>query len=228
MTRGLLAVAGLGLLAVAGVVGYHSLGPEPPRRDVAQEARDDLQRRNFKPLSAPLAELLADPAYVAVPTQADPLLGKPAPDFTLADVEGKAWPLADAVKDGPVVLVFYYGYHCDHCVSQLFALDKDLAKFRELGATVVAVSADPPETTRERYKQYGAFGFPVLTDPGFKVAQGYHTFAPGKAEGEDGNQLHGTFVIDRRGHVAWANRGDQPFTENRTLLIEIHRRNVRP
>ena len=50
-----------------------------------------------------------------------------------------------------MVLVFYYGYHCNHCVGQLFALHDDISKFRELGAEVVAVSADPPEWTRERW-----------------------------------------------------------------------------
>ena len=35
--------------------------------------------------------------------------------------------------------------------------------------------------------------------------------------------MHGTFVIDRQGKVIWTNRGDSPFTENRTLLHEIAR-----
>ena len=75
---------------------------------------------------------------------------QPAPDFTLNEVDGKEWSLAKELKDGPLVLIFYYGYHCNHCVSQLFAVDKDIEKFRELGVKVVAVSADPVETTRER------------------------------------------------------------------------------
>ena len=47
------------------------------------------------------------------------------------------------------MLVFYYGYHCNHCVKQLFGLHDDIERFRALGATVVAVSADLPETTRD-------------------------------------------------------------------------------
>ncbi|MBY0233254.1 MAG: hypothetical protein K2W96_28570, partial [Gemmataceae bacterium] len=30
-------------------------------------------------------------------------------------------------------------------------------------------------------------------------------------------------LVSRDGRVAWANRGDEPFTENRTLLVEIAR-----
>jgi peroxiredoxin len=195
--------------------------PEPP--DLAKEAQADLDRRNYKPLSEPLTALLADPAYKPIPTQAHPLLGQPAPDFSLPDTDGKRVSLAESLKSGPVVLVFYYGYHCNHCVSQLFALNKDIDKLRELGATVLTVSADPSDQTRERFKQYGAFGFPVLSDPSNAVAAKYGTYTPSAKQGEDGDLLHGTFVIDRAGRVVWANRGDGPFTENRTLLLEIHR-----
>lgn len=195
----------------------------PPERDLAQEARAELERQNFRPLSAPLAELLADVKHETVPTQAHSLLLLPAPDFILRDVEGKEWSLTDQLKDGPLVLVFYYGYHCDHCVSQLFALDKDIEKFRELGAKVVAVSADPVETTRARFKKYGPFKFPVLADPGNKVAEKYEVFTPNREPGKEGDLLHGTFVISRQGKIVWTNRGDSPFTEHRTLLVEAAR-----
>jgi len=214
------------LLAGAGVTvsllrERHQPGPAQP--DLAQEAQADLDRRNYKPLSEPLAALLADPTYNPIPTQAHALIGQPAPDFSLADTDGKAVSLSERLKGGPVVLVFYYGYHCNHCVSQLFALNKDIEKFRELGATVLAVSADPSDQTRQRFKQYGAFGFPVLSDPSNAVAAKYGTYTPSAKPGEAGDLLHGTFVIDRSGRVVWANRGDGPFTENRTLLVELNK-----
>lgn len=202
--------------------------PAPAQPDLAQEAQADLDRRNYKPVSEPLAALLSDPTYKPTPTQAHPLLGQPAPDFSLADTDGKAVSLSERLKSGPVVLVFYYGYHCNHCVSQLFALNKDIEKFRELGAIVLAVSADPSDQTRERFKQYGAFDFQVLSDPSNAVAAKYGTYTPSAKPGEDGDLLHGTFVIDRAGRVVWANRGDGPFTENRTLLRELRACDGRP
>ncbi|MBY0461403.1 MAG: peroxiredoxin family protein, partial [Gemmataceae bacterium] len=66
-------------------------------------------------------------------------------------------------------------------------------------------------------------GFPVLSDPSNAVATKYGTYTPSAKPGEDGDLLHGTFVIDRKGRVVWANRGDGPFTENHTLLVELHR-----
>ena len=87
---------------------------------------------------------------------------------------------------------------------------------------MVAISADPPQQTRERFQQYGEFSFPVLSDPGNKVAQKYGVFHPAR-EGREEVLWHGTFVIGRDGVVAWAQFGDEPFTQNRTLLYELAR-----
>jgi peroxiredoxin len=219
-----LLAAGVGLLAWSAWV--HWLRPRapaaPPDFDVASAAREFLRDRKVRPLSEPLERLLADTTAKRVETQPHALLGKTAPDFELADSGGRPLRLRERLRRGPVVLVFYYGYYCNHCVSQLFALNDDLKKFRELGAEVVAVSADPPELTRQRFKQYGEFAFPVLADPGHKAAQLYGVFRP--AAGKESEDLqHGTFVIGRDGLVHWAHRGYEPFTGNRTLLYELAR-----
>lgn len=215
-----LILAGAGLVAALALV---RVPPPAPELDLAAAAQDDLATRDYRPLSGTLDALLSEKSYKPVPTQAHPLLGKQAPDFTLPDVDGNPWTLSKEVNQGPVVLVFYYGYHCNHCVSQLFGLSKDIEKFDELGVRVVAVSADPPGLTRERYKKYGAFAFPVLSDPDNKVAEPYGTFTRGLNQGDEDDQLHGTFVIDRDRVVVWVNRGDGPFVENRTLLLEARR-----
>lgn len=220
---------GATFLLVGGVLAFSAIrhrqvesAPEP-EPDLAQQAIEHLDQRKYRPLSASLDALVSDSRYKPVPTQTHPLLGQPAPDFTLPDTEGTSRHLAEEWKQRPLVLVFYYGYACDHCVSQLFALNKDLDKFRELGAAVWAVSADPPELTRKRFKQYGAFGFPVLSDPDHTVATKFGTYQPNSRPGEDGEMMHGTFIINRSGNVVWTNRGDQPFTENQSLLIHLHR-----
>src|SRR5258706_4908681 len=43
----------------------------------------------------------------------------------------RSWRLAERTGHGPIVLVFYYGYHCNHCVGQLFALHDDMQKRSE-------------------------------------------------------------------------------------------------
>jgi peroxiredoxin len=213
----LLTVAGLGLLA------WILVRPGTAGEDVAREAQLYLRKHKPGPLSGSLEKLLSDAAKAPdqlVRTQQHRLLAERAPEFALADNAGKKWQLKELLAGGPVLLVFYYGYHCNHCVSQLFDLNEDVPLFRELGACVVAISADPPELTRRRFEQYGPFAFPVLSDPGNVVAQAYRVFTPAQA-GKKEDLLHGTFVIDRDGIVQWVQVGDAPFSGNQTLLYQL-------
>jgi peroxiredoxin len=211
-----LALVGSGLLGWAGFLALYRSEP-----NLARDAEADLARRGFAPLSGALAEVVDDPFFEPQATQVHPLLGKPAPDFSLNDSDDKKWSLAGR-RPGPLVLVFYYGYTCDHCVSQLFGLNKDLALFRELGAEVVAISPDSSSLTRERYRKYGPFQFSVLSDPENRVAELYGAYRPAK-DGKGGDQTHCTLLIGKDGKVLWANRGDEPFTDNKTLLCELAR-----
>jgi peroxiredoxin len=192
------------------------------KRDYAAEAKQLLRQEKPTPLNEPLQKLLAETEKDHITSQQHPLLGKKAPDFERHDAYGNLWSLHEALSRGPVVLVFYYGYHCNHCVSQLFDVNEDYALFRELGAEVVALSGDDTELTRKRYQEYGAFSFPVLADPGNKVAQAYGVYTPAK-DGQPEKLDHGTFIIDRDGVVRWAAYGDSPFSHNRTLLWELNR-----
>src|SRR5262245_12692181 len=81
--------------------------------DVADEAKKYLREKKPQPLSPSLEKALAEPHIAAQP---HPLLGKVAPEFTRDDVDGKPWALKEALKRGPAVVVFYQGYHCNHCV----------------------------------------------------------------------------------------------------------------
>jgi peroxiredoxin len=137
-------------------------------------------------------------------------LGRPAPDFELADIDGNLWNLGKLHDGRPMVLIFYYGYHCPSCVRQLFDVNGDLPLFGEIGARVVAISADRPELTQRRFQENGPFGFPVLSDPGRKVARTYQMF-----------KRHGTFVIDGNGMIRWVNVGDAPLRRNSVLLCQL-------
>ncbi|MGL4461123.1 MAG: peroxiredoxin family protein [Planctomycetia bacterium] len=209
-----------GAMGAVGFFAADALQPKPTAGDLAAEAARYLRFRKAAPLSAPLAELLASPDLYVQPSQEHPLVGKPAPDFTLMNHRREPIALADLKAAGPVVVVFYNGYACDHCVAQLFGLHEDAARFQELGATIVAVSDDPPETTEERFGQYGPFVFPTLSDPDHAAGAAYGTYYPA-ADGAPPRAYHGTFVVDRKGTVVWAELGDQPFLGNKTLLYEL-------
>ena len=119
-----------------------------------------------------------------------------------------------------MVVVFYLGYGCSHCVAQLLALDKDLHYFKELDADIVAISSDTSEHTTERYKEYGEFQFPVLADVDYAVSQKWGVYEP-ETDAKPEFMNHGTFVVDRSGKVIWGEMGKEPFLDNKTLLHVI-------
>jgi len=191
-----------------------------PTGHLANDARNYLRSEKPRPLFQPLHEILSDKAFQIQPTQEHPLLGKPAPDFELNDDLEQSVSLRGTLRDAPVVLVFYYGYHCNHCVGQLFGLNEDLQRFKELGTQVVAISADPPELTAKRFSEYGRFEFPVLSDPDNEVARAYGVYEP-QTPNHPEVKLHGTFVLDSAGTVLWCNTGNKPFLDNQTLISVI-------
>jgi peroxiredoxin len=216
---------GLGAVAVlfmvvltAGLGGFarndHGLGPR-----MQDGTSANLPKNVLSSPSGSLEDILARPDII--PSHDHALLGQNGPDFELADSNGKVWKLSEALDDGPLVLIFYYGYHCVACVRQLFDVNNDLPLFREVSARVVAISADPPELTRRRFQEHGPFGFPVLSDPGNKVAQAYRVFRPAQ-RGQTGDLLrHGVFVIDQAGTIQWVNVGDAPLRRNSALLYQL-------
>ncbi len=225
---GFLAVVAAGLGVWLAWRSVHTRLPElptmlqPTQPDVAGQAKQYVRERKTEPLKGPLEAILAHPHDYFVKSKAHLYLGKPVPRFELMDHLGRLQKLDDFLQKGPVVLVFYYGYHCDHCVSQLFDLSEDIAYFHQLGAEVIAVSADEPELTRERYAKHGPIAFPVLSDPKNQVAEKYGTYiAPRQNLAEF--LFHGTFIIDRQGKMIWADYGDEPFMGNKTLLYELAR-----
>jgi len=168
-----------------------------------------------------LEEILDEAKRLHWESEAHPLLGKPAPEFSVEDVDGKRWSLKDRLKQGPVVIVFYLGYWCDHCVSQLFGANEDIGRFRELGADVVAISPDAAGTTLLSYKKYGVrFDFPVIPDVNKHIAQSYGVYTPAKGD-EPEDMAHGTFVVDQAGIVRWVRTGTAPFGHNPTLIYEL-------
>lgn len=183
-------------------------------RNDAQAYLDMVQKEK---LTDGLSVILADSEFQPVKTESFALLDQPAPDFTLPDHLKNEISLRQLGKERPVVVVFYLGYGCSHCVAQLLALDKDLHYFRELDADIVAVSSDSPDHTTEKYAEYGEFHFPVLADENYAASQQWGVYQPETDEKSE-FMNHGTFIVDRHGKIIWGSQGTEPFLDNKTLL----------
>lgn len=191
-----------------------------PTGDIRRDAEEYLKAVGADSSRGQSDRWRTEADFQPVPSQPHPLLGHPAPGFALSDERGGTQNLESLVTRGPVVVVFYYGFQCSHCVAQLYGLSADRTRFRDLGAEIVALSADSSEQTARQLDRYGRFGFPVLADPGNRVAGLYAVYQPA-TDTADEDLLHGTFLIDRQGRVVWAYRGNEPFTDNASLLAVL-------
>ena len=149
-----------------------------------------------------------------------------AESLAIRDTEGHPWSLADHAGRSVVVL-FYLGGKCPHCMQQLQEFGKQYAAFGELGADVVAVGTDDLELTRElKHNNQGvSFPMPLLPDPDFAAFKAYGVF-----DDFEGMPLHGTFLIDGRGDVRFQRISSEPFLDVDFLKGEVARVNrlIRP
>ena len=96
--------------------------------------------------------------------------GDRVPDFELPDGGGKSLRLSAALRDGPVVLVFYRGVWSPYCTVYLNALQYKLGETHQLGAHIWAISPQTPDRSHSVAEQNN-LQFPVLSDVGNHVAR---------------------------------------------------------
>ncbi|PAW85466.1 MAG: alkyl hydroperoxide reductase [Pedosphaera sp. Tous-C6FEB] len=143
-----------------------------------------------------------------------------APDFTLPDGDGKKVSLRQ-FKGKPVVVIFYLGAGCVHCIEQLVAFAPEAEAFKQAGIAIVAVSTDTVaglNETAEKAKYSGGFPIPLLSDAGLKAFKNFRAH-----DDFEQQPLHGTFLIDGDGLIRWQDISFQPFMEAKFLLTEAQR-----
>jgi peroxiredoxin Q/BCP len=125
-------------------------------------------------------------------------VGDRAPAFTLEGTGGLTYSLSD-YEGQTVVLVFYPGDDTPVCTKQLNSYNDDISAFSDVGAQVLAVSAQGIES-HERFAAKHGFTFPLLADTDKAVAGEYGTLGP------LGFPRRSVFVIDGKGVVRYAHR----------------------
>ncbi len=126
-------------------------------------------------------------------------VGDRAPDFTLPGTGGRDYSLSDYAGQ-PVVIVFYPGDDTPICTKQLNAYNDGLDRFRDLGAQVLAISAQDVASHERFSSKHGGFDFPLLADTDKKVAAAYGILGP------IGFPRRSVFIIDAEGIIRYAHR----------------------
>ena len=97
-------------------------------------------------------------------------VGAKAPAFALKDSNNKLVRSEDMLSLGALVIKFFRGRWCPYCMTELETWRDLYGRIRERGALMVAIG---PQTERQSDFMAGQHGlpFPVLIDPGTKVAE---------------------------------------------------------
>ena len=144
-----------------------------------------------------------------------------AESLAQTDSEGVPWSLADH-RGRNVVVLFYLGGKCPHCMRQLTEFGKQMAAFGDLQTDIVAVGTDDLERTRElKHNNQGVtFPMPLLPDPDFHLFKAHGVF-----DDFEGMPLHGALLIDGRGDVRFQKIASEPFLDVEFLKAEAARVN---
>lgn len=89
--------------------------------------------------------------------------GQVLPNAELVNVKGDAVALGDLLKRGPLVITFYRGGWCPYCNLELRAYQEHLAEIEALGATLVAITPELPDSSLGTAEK-NELGFEVLSD----------------------------------------------------------------
>lgn len=126
--------------------------------------------------------------------------GRPAPDFTLADQEGKRVTLSE-LRGSKVVLYFYPKDDTPGCNKEACGFRDLQAEFDKLGTVILGVSPDSVASHQNFRDKFG-LPFPLLSDENKEVVQLYGVW---KEKNMYGRKYMGvertTFVIDSDGTI---------------------------
>jgi peroxiredoxin len=133
--------------------------------------------------------------------EGDEWLGKPAPEFSLQDLDGN--PLVLKELAGTVVWLNFWGLRCGPCVRELPALQKLYAQHAAQGLLIIALNADgvDGDFIRKQFEaredlQAAGVQFPIAPDPEFGVIDAY---------GLMGAPLN--VMIDKKGVIRYRHEG---------------------
>jgi peroxiredoxin len=153
-----------------------------------------------------------------------------AHEFALPNEKGETISRKD-YQGRPLVLIFYLGYGCLHCVEQLEEFAHKAELFEKAGFEVLAISTDSEGDLRKAKEKWekegGSFPFPLVADPAMHVFREWSAYDDFEKE-----PLHGTFVISPGGQVLWHDISSEPFMDCEFVvkegkrLLQLHGRDL--
>ena len=151
-------------------------------------------RRRAVLLAAVVAVVLAVVGVLATglgrdpSASASPLVGRAAPEFTLAGLDGPAVTLSDL--RGQVVVINFWASWCTECHEEQDALDQTWQRYRDSGMVLLGVDFEDTGDGARDYMHQSGLTYPVVEDEDSKTALAYGI-----------RGIPETFLIDRSGRI---------------------------
>ena len=139
--------------------------------------------------------------------------GSLAPDFSLADKDGKSHSLSD-YRGTKVILYFYPAASTPGCTTQACDFRDNMGSLQAAGYAVLGVSKDKLPAL-QKFAQNENLSFPLLSDEDLSVHHAYGAYGEKSMYGttvmgvirstfvidEDGIVLHALYNVKATGHV---------------------------
>jgi cytochrome c biogenesis protein CcmG, thiol:disulfide interchange protein DsbE len=124
-----------------------------------------------------------DPSVIA-----SPLVGRLAPNFTLAQLDGP--PVTLSKLRGQVVVINFWASWCAECKTEQAALDQAWQRFQDSGVVVVGVNFEDETSAARGYVRTADVTYPVVEDADSSAALAYGL-----------RGVPETFIVNRSGRI---------------------------
>jgi peroxiredoxin Q/BCP len=131
-----------------------------------------------------------------------PVIGRPAPDFSLASTTGENISLKQFKGKKTVILYFYPKDETPGCTKEACDFRDYSAEFEKHNAVILGVSTDDLES-HQRFREKQHLPFPLLSDADATVSKMFGVYKQKNLYGKKSMGIERTtFVIDRTGRIA--------------------------
>lgn len=131
-----------------------------------------------------------------------PVIGKPAPDFSLPSTTGERISLRQFKGKKTVILYFYPKDETPGCTKQACAFREAFDEFENLNVEILGVSTDSLES-HQSFKRRHILPFTLLADEDAAVSKAYGVYKQRNLYGKKYMGIERTtFIIDRTGRIA--------------------------